>query len=108
MTVPDLARRVDADTDAVRGMLDVWCRKGRVARVPLACGGCTTACDVADTEIYRWLDPSCPPVAPAGPGASECSTSNVELRRGRQAGSDGPPESPWARRRRASSLPRRT
>lgn len=53
MNVVEIARCVDADPEAVRGMLDHWCRKGRVTRLPAVCGGCT-ACDVAQTEYYEW------------------------------------------------------
>lgn len=53
-SLSDIARHVDAEPDAVRGMLDVWVRKGKVCRVPVACGGCTQ-CDPATIETYRWL-----------------------------------------------------
>jgi hypothetical protein len=51
----DIARHVDADPAAVRGMIDHWVRKGRVCQVPVACGGCTQ-CDPDTIETYRWLD----------------------------------------------------
>lgn len=55
MTAAELARRVGSDEAAVRGMLDVWSRKGKVVRERLACGGCTS-CDVSSGEYYRWDD----------------------------------------------------
>lgn len=55
MSVAEVARCVDADPEAVRGMLDHWCRNGRVVRAPAPCDGCT-ACDLAHTEYYQWND----------------------------------------------------
>lgn len=55
MTAAELAQRVGSDEAAVRGMLDVWSRKGKVVSERLTCGGCT-ACDVASGEYYRWDD----------------------------------------------------
>ncbi len=52
-SLTEIARHIDADPDAVRGMLDHWVRKGNVELVPIACGGCTD-CDPATIEIYRW------------------------------------------------------
>ena len=54
-SLADIARHLDADPGAVRGMLDHWVRKGKVCQVPLACGGCTE-CDPTTVEMYRWLD----------------------------------------------------
>jgi len=56
-TLGDIALHFDSDPQAVRGMLDVWVRKGRVERDTLmpACGSSCNKCDEAATEIYRWL-----------------------------------------------------
>ena len=56
-TLGDIALHFDTDSQAVRGMLDVWVRKGRVERTTLmpACGSSCSKCDMATTEIYRWL-----------------------------------------------------
>jgi hypothetical protein len=54
--IGDLATRFDADPAAIRGMLDVWIRKGRVRRLESEagdCGGCNK-CDAFDFEIYEW------------------------------------------------------
>lgn len=55
-TLEDMALHFDADPEAVRGMLDVWVRKGVVSRhlANAACGGSCTQCAPARTEIYRW------------------------------------------------------
>jgi hypothetical protein len=57
-TLRDIALHVDADPDAVRGMLDHWVRKGRVSRqlATASCGSSCTKCDTEATEIYRWQD----------------------------------------------------
>ncbi len=75
-TLADVAAHVGADTDAVRGMIDHWIRKGRIGVVPLERGACTQ-CDPATIETYRWLgkhdgaEPtSTPPVATQSPMAS--------------------------------------
>ena len=77
MSVAEVARCVDADPDVVSGMLDHWCRTGRVVRVAAACGGCT-ACDTAQTAYYRWCGTrpaEAQPVAP--PRSRSCSPSAV-------------------------------
>ena len=53
-TLSDIAQHVDADPAAVRGMIEHWVRKGKICRVPVACGGCTQ-CDPATIETYRWI-----------------------------------------------------
>jgi len=54
-SLADIARHVDAEPEAVRGMLDHWIVKGKVCRLPMPCGGCTQ-CDSSTIEIYRWLE----------------------------------------------------
>ncbi|VAX14546.1 hypothetical protein MNBD_GAMMA24-2715 [hydrothermal vent metagenome] len=55
-TLADIALHFDADPDAVRGMLAIWIRKGRVYRrlASAACGSRCQQCDPAATEIYVW------------------------------------------------------
>lgn len=68
VSLPDLAWHFDADPDAVRGMLAVLERKGRVRRLAngTACAGSGTVsgsgtgggcgkCDQAQMESYEWL-----------------------------------------------------
>jgi predicted ArsR family transcriptional regulator len=57
-TLADIALHVDAEPDAVRGMLQQWVRKGRVERrkVEAACGTSCHRCDSAAMELYVWLD----------------------------------------------------
>lgn len=55
----DLALHFRCSPDAMRGMLDVWVRKGKVIRheAGMACGDCHT-CDTSLAEIYEWDDGS--------------------------------------------------
>ena len=58
----DIALHLDAQPDAVRGMLEQWMRKGRVRRhlATSACGGSCTRCNPSSTEIYEWIGPGRP------------------------------------------------
>ena len=54
-SLSDIALHFDSEPDAIRGMLAIWIRKGKVA--PLAgpaCGGCNQ-CDAAASEVYQWV-----------------------------------------------------
>jgi hypothetical protein len=55
-TLADIALHFAAEPDAVRGMLDVWIRKGVVHRrtATPSCGTRCSQCDLASTEIYVW------------------------------------------------------
>ena len=55
-TLAEIALHMDADPDAVRGMLEQWVRKGRVEqrKVDMACGSQCHRCDTASTELYIW------------------------------------------------------
>lgn len=56
VTLLDLVNRFDADADALRGMLAVLERKGRVRKLPVsACGGCNK-CDPASLELYESVE----------------------------------------------------
>lgn len=56
-TLRDIATHLEAEPAAVRGMLDVWTRKGRVrrTRATSTCGSACTRCDTALVEIYEWI-----------------------------------------------------
>ncbi len=64
-TLSDIALHFDSDPDAVRGMLELWIRKGRVRRQALtaSCGQSCGSCDPATTEIYLWVDDQALPEA---------------------------------------------
>ncbi|MBT3057818.1 MAG: sugar metabolism transcriptional regulator [gamma proteobacterium symbiont of Ctena orbiculata] len=55
-TLADIALHVDADPDAVRGMLQQWVRKGRVEqrKVEAGCGTSCQRCSPEATELYVW------------------------------------------------------
>ena len=61
-TLADIALHFDASPDAVRGMLEQWIRKGKVAKTLAgsSCGGSCTRCDPAAVEIYHWTDGAAP------------------------------------------------
>ena len=53
----DLAARFHVEEEALRAMLEVWVRKGRLRRIDAggsACGSCCD-CDESPPEIYEWL-----------------------------------------------------
>ena len=56
-SLEDIARHLDSDPEAVRGMLEHWMRKGRVRRhrAGAACGGCSQ-CEGSALEVYEWLE----------------------------------------------------
>jgi len=57
-TLSDIALHFDTDADAVRGMLDVWIRKGKVKKTSAteSCGTSCQSCDPAATEVYSWCE----------------------------------------------------
>lgn len=57
-TLSDIALHFDSDADAVRGMLEIWIRKGKVEKssATASCGTSCQSCDPAATEIYSWRD----------------------------------------------------
>jgi hypothetical protein len=49
----DLRARFNVDDEALRAMLEVWIRKGRVRRLETTCSGC---CGCGGTpEVYEWV-----------------------------------------------------
>ena len=61
-TLSDIALHFDTDADAVRGMLDVWIRKGKVKKSSAtdSCGTSCQSCDPAATEVYSWSENNTP------------------------------------------------
>ena len=56
VSLTDMVNRFDADPDALRGMLAVLERKGRVRKLDVqACGTCSK-CDPVAAEIYEIID----------------------------------------------------
>ena len=55
-TLSDVALHFDSNADAVRGMLDIWVKKGKVEKrsATASCGTSCQSCDPAATEIYIW------------------------------------------------------
>ena len=56
----DLALHLQAQPDAVRGMLQHWIDKGRIRKLPRPgrCAGCQAAvCDPTQSELYEWVNP---------------------------------------------------
>lgn len=53
----DLAYRFDAEPEALRGILELLERRGRVRKLPAntPCGGGCCSCDPASIEIYEWI-----------------------------------------------------
>ena len=66
-SLAEIALHFDADPEAVRGMLEVWVRKGQVARraATASCGSSCSQCDPASTELYLWGVAGGLPSAPA-------------------------------------------
>ncbi len=58
-SLEDIARHLDAQPDAVRGMLARWIRKGRIRKILKgpACGSSCSSCSTESTEVYEWIDP---------------------------------------------------
>ena len=59
-SMAEIALHLDADPDAVRGMLDLWIAKGRIEKLAggPACRTCTCHCDPERMEFYRWRRPA--------------------------------------------------
>lgn len=58
VSVADLAIHFGVEPGAIRGMLEVWERKGRVRHLEPASGGCSgcRACDDATGDVYVWVE----------------------------------------------------
>ena len=57
-TLADIALHFGVEPDAMRGMLEIWVRKGKAdkQRVSNSCGSSCNRCDPASVEIYRWRE----------------------------------------------------
>ncbi len=57
-SLTDLSVRFDVDTNAMRGMLDQWIKKGRLKKLPMGtkCSHCCGECDSENLEIYEWIE----------------------------------------------------
>ncbi|MBV5309501.1 FeoC-like transcriptional regulator [Chromatium okenii] len=53
----DLASHFDIEPEALRGMLELLERRGRVRKLPAntPCAGGCCSCDPASIEIYEWI-----------------------------------------------------
>lgn len=59
VALTDMAYRFEAEPDALRAMLGVLERKGRVRRLPAGTGcpsGCNK-CDLSVVEVFEWVEP---------------------------------------------------
>lgn len=54
----DISLHFDSDPEALRLMLSLLERKGRVRKLPTGttCGGGCSKCDPASVEIYEWVE----------------------------------------------------
>ena len=57
-TLSDIALHFDTDPDALRGMLEVWIKKGKIRKrmATDSCGSSCNSCEPTATEIYEWVD----------------------------------------------------
>jgi hypothetical protein len=57
-TLSDIALHFDTEADAVRGMLDIWVKKGKIEKrsATASCGTSCQSCDPATTEVYTWSE----------------------------------------------------
>ena len=57
-SLADIAMHFKAEPDAMRGMLEVWIRKGKVQKqsATASCGSSCQQCEPSATEIYAWLE----------------------------------------------------
>ena len=57
-TLSDVALHFDTDANAVRGMLEIWVKKGKVEKssATASCGTSCQSCDPATTEVYIWSE----------------------------------------------------
>jgi len=56
-SLSDIAVHFDTPPEAIKGMLDIWVRKGRIQRhlANPSCGSRCCYCATATTEIYEWV-----------------------------------------------------
>lgn len=70
----DLALHFRTSPEAMRGMLAVWVKKGKVTAFAAgeACGGCNS-CDTALAEIYEWNN------SPPASGIKSAALDNIKV-----------------------------
>ncbi len=53
-SLADIVLHFDAEPEAVRGMLNIWIRKGKILqqKATPSCGSSCSECDTTSTEIY--------------------------------------------------------
>lgn len=52
----DLVHRFETEPEAMRAMLDVWVRKGRVRQIDDGSGTCSGCCGCGGApEVYEWV-----------------------------------------------------
>jgi putative ferrous iron transport protein C len=58
-SLEDMTLHFGSSADAMRGMLDLWVRKGLVecCQASEACGTRCQGCEASAREIYRWVEP---------------------------------------------------
>lgn len=57
VSLTDLSSHFDADPDAVRAMMDIWIRKGKVEESETAsCSKGCCSCNPEPLTIYAWKD----------------------------------------------------
>ena len=68
-SLADLALHFRADPEPVHAMLEVWMRKGKVARHAAAasCGATCAHCNPAATEVYAWIGDDAEALPPTRP-----------------------------------------
>jgi len=57
-SLTDLAEVLDTHPEALRSMLDMLVRKGRIRRLPsgTACGGGCSKCKPETVELFEWIE----------------------------------------------------
>ena len=57
-SLSDLSIHFGVDSDAMRGMLEQWMRKGKLRKLPelASCQSCCESCNSEQLEIYQWLN----------------------------------------------------
>jgi hypothetical protein len=56
VSLADIANHFNSDEQALRAMLDVWIKKGRIVKqmATASCGSSCHQCQSASTEYYCW------------------------------------------------------
>jgi len=57
-SLTDLAETLDTNPEALRGMLEMLARKGRIRRLPsgTTCGGGCNKCKPEAVELFEWVE----------------------------------------------------